>query len=81
MKCKECGKVFKKRGTFIAHKRSHYDEYKPFECDKCSKRFSSESVLERHVLRHDKAKPNSCDVCEKSFYKRKYLLCNVCLSM
>ena len=72
-KCKECGKVFKKRGAFLVHKRSH-SEYKPFECDKCNKKFSSDAILERHILRHDKAKPNSCDVCDKSFYKRKYFI-------
>uniref|UniRef100_A0A8D8WPD3 Zinc finger protein 782 n=1 Tax=Cacopsylla melanoneura TaxID=428564 RepID=A0A8D8WPD3_9HEMI len=49
-----------------SHMTSHSDKNK---CDKCSKRFTSASLLSVHIDRfHRKVKHHSCNTCSKLFY-------------
>ncbi|XP_034045132.1 oocyte zinc finger protein XlCOF7.2-like isoform X1 [Thalassophryne amazonica] len=40
---------------------------RPYRCTSCTKRFSLESELQKHMARHRRQKPYTCQVCGKSF--------------
>ena len=39
-------------------------------CQFCTKPFTTESSLKRHILIHENSKPHSCQVCEKTFRQK-----------
>ena len=40
---------------------------KPYECDRCDRRFARASDLKVHMPVHSEDKPYKCDKCEKMF--------------
>ncbi|XP_069168375.1 zinc finger protein pat-9-like [Procambarus clarkii] len=49
--CDICQKVYKRKEALTEHRRLHTGE-KPFECDKCFKRFSYRGSHYRHKQKH-----------------------------
>ncbi|XP_073415330.1 uncharacterized protein [Dendrobates tinctorius] len=71
--CLECGKHFKKKLSFYAHRRSHRNG-KPFSCSECGKCFNNKSDLTRHQRIHTGVKPFSCSECGKCFTVKSHLV-------
>ncbi|KAM4033779.1 uncharacterized protein ACNLHF_020586 isoform 1-T2 [Anomaloglossus baeobatrachus] len=71
--CLECGKYFKKKLSFYAHRRSHRNG-KPFSCSECGKCFNNKSDLTRHQRIHTGVKPFSCSECGKCFTVKSHLV-------
>ncbi|XP_073518748.1 gastrula zinc finger protein XlCGF66.1-like isoform X3 [Phyllobates terribilis] len=71
--CIECGKHFKKKLSFYAHRRSHRNG-KPFSCSECGKCFNNKSDLTRHQRIHTGVKPFSCSECGKCFTVKSHLV-------
>ncbi|XP_077346077.1 uncharacterized protein LOC143989683 [Lithobates pipiens] len=70
--CTECGKCFRYKCRFIAHKKSHTGE-KPHSCPECGKCFDFKCNLDVHKRSHTGEKPYSCPECGKCFSKRSNL--------
>ncbi|XP_077341397.1 uncharacterized protein LOC143986864 [Lithobates pipiens] len=64
--CTECGKCFRYKCRFIAHKKFHTGE-KEYSCTECGKGFRSKFHLNRHKNSHTGEKPFSCSECGKCF--------------
>ncbi|XP_061772041.1 zinc finger protein 62-like [Nerophis ophidion] len=64
-KCPDCGKEFNYLHNMRTHQKLHQE--KPFRCSSCSKGYSSDQQLQRHMLSHNGEKPHKCHICEKSF--------------
>ncbi|KAM8841177.1 uncharacterized protein AB9W97_001602 [Spinachia spinachia] len=65
--CKDCGKYFEIRNSFLAHVRRAHRDDQPYRCNTCGKRFFSESVFKTHKKGHSDEKPFSCKTCGKLF--------------
>ncbi|XP_077345705.1 uncharacterized protein LOC143989452 [Lithobates pipiens] len=70
--CTECGKCFRYKCRFIAHKKTHTGE-KPHSCPECGKCFSEKSILSLHQRSHTGEKPYSCPECGKCFHFKSRL--------
>lgn len=65
-KCEHCNKTFVRSDGLRLHKLRHGD--KIFKCTQCSKAYSTEKLLEKHVIAiHDKAHSYICDICARVF--------------
>ena len=73
LSCHFCHKEFEASSKLAIHIRSHTQE-KPFQCDRCDRRFSVESNLKRHQRTvHTIDRRYSCTICGKTFNQK----CNV----
>ncbi|XP_037029913.1 zinc finger protein 2-like [Bradysia coprophila] len=70
-KCELCSKVFYRKDLFRAHS-NHHLKLKPFECDRCQKRFAKKYDLLKHRDKEHKAV--NCDECGKCFESRAKLI-------
>lgn len=62
--------VFQLKHHLMNHLQSHTGE-RPFQCDRCVKRFSLRSRLLEHLRKHDN--PHRCDRCDETFvYAKKF---------
>ena len=69
-----CGKVFDKNSTLVAHSRSHTGE-RPFKCTfaGCSWAFRTSSKLRRHEKSHQNDRKFVCEICAKSYLRGDHL--------
>ena len=49
-------------------------EVSNYLCQFCTKSFTTETSLKRHILIHENAKPHSCQVCEKTLRQKSSLV-------
>eukprot|EP00058_Branchiostoma_floridae_P004740 XP_002590228.1 hypothetical protein BRAFLDRAFT_233447 [Branchiostoma floridae] len=68
----KCDREFTAAAPLYYHREKYHrkDTSNFFECGSCSKTFSSNSKLERHVITHDNLRPFTCETCQTTF-KRK----------
>ena len=64
-----CSTLFSLKTHPILHQRSE----KPYQCDKCDKRFTMKRYLKQHQTTHSNEKPFKCDKCGKQFSQKSYL--------
>ncbi|XP_073467345.1 uncharacterized protein [Aquarana catesbeiana] len=70
--CTECGKYFRYKCRFIAHKKSHTGK-KEYSCPECGKCFLLKYSLYRHQRLHTDEKPYSCSECGECFSQLPHL--------
>ncbi|XP_058803381.1 zinc finger protein 184-like isoform X2 [Phymastichus coffea] len=63
--CPTCGKSFKKEHQVTQHIKIH--DTKQFECDICSKMFTTKYFLKKHKRLHSGEMPYKCNICDKTF--------------
>ncbi|CAD6222169.1 GSCOCG00000781001-RA-CDS [Cotesia congregata] len=68
--CHLCHKIFKMRGSLMEqhvtqHLKTH--EAKQWECDVCSKMFTTKYFLKKHKRLHSGEMPYKCNICNKTF--------------
>ena len=71
LKCKFCGKKYKKIGMLIKHIKNVHQEPKVKEqisCPKCKKVLSSQKCLAAHLKIHNRELSKTCYKCGLAFY-------------
>ncbi|KAG8034612.1 hypothetical protein G9C98_007688 [Cotesia typhae] len=63
--CPTCGKNFRKEQHVTQHLKTH--EAKQWECDVCSKMFTTKYFLKKHKRLHSGEMPYKCNICNKTF--------------
>lgn len=75
-KCTDCGKIFGTTERLSFHTQFHYGA-KPLVCERCTKQFTSENMLFRHMnLVHGGTE--TCRKCGSSFMSKAKLNSHVC---
>ncbi|XP_017769673.1 PREDICTED: zinc finger protein 271-like [Nicrophorus vespilloides] len=64
--CVPCAKTFSCKQNYEIHMNAVHENQKPYECDKCDKKFPYLNSLKCHMLQHTN-KSYPCDTCEKVF--------------
>ena len=73
--CPHCAKCFQRSDNLNRHISVFHTTNKPYECQQCAKKFSTEKQYNAHIRRHE----NNCPYCPEVFRVRKYLLKHVVL--
>ena len=73
--CPYCAKCFQRPSHLNRHISVFHTTNKPFECQQCAKKFSTEKQYNVHIRRHE----NKCPYCTEVFRVRKDLLKHVVL--
>ncbi|EHK27525.1 uncharacterized protein TRIVIDRAFT_217401 [Trichoderma virens Gv29-8] len=68
--CDKCGKVFESLSKLRWHISTDHSEKNKFECDKCDRKFSFKTQLDKHLASHSETKSFVCNLCSAA-YKRK----------
>lgn len=78
--CRFCGIKMSSAGSLMRHNLLHTG-VKPFECDKCNRKFSRKDALKAHLLAHEKdsvkhtlPRPFLCTKCPASYTMRYNLI-------
>lgn len=75
-----CDKGFSKKHGLERHLMTHSDDFKPFQCPKCLRKFVERLQLERHFVVHQKVKfvtAHRCHQCLKYLNRRADLIRHV----
>ncbi|XP_034235066.1 zinc finger protein 568-like [Thrips palmi] len=70
-KCKQCPKAYTTADSLREHERLHYKD--KFHCDKCTKIFHTQKLLNLHALWHGTERRFKCNVCERAFKTPQHL--------
>lgn len=71
--CYICGIGIKSKGTLKDHLLVHTRE-KPYNCEKCDKRYRTKAALSGHIARaHLDVRNHICSICGRGFYDRVIL--------
>lgn len=65
--CEVCAAKFDTRSRYEAHKLSHDESARNFNCNWCSAAFKTVGNLHRHEATHAESRDFHCDKCSKSF--------------
>ncbi|KAM8840250.1 uncharacterized protein AB9W97_001150 [Spinachia spinachia] len=71
--CKDCGKYFQLKNSFLGHVRRAHRVDQPYVCDTCGKTFTMKSHLKSHKTVHSDEKLFSCKTSGKEFKHSKGL--------
>ncbi|CAG9836693.1 unnamed protein product [Diabrotica balteata] len=72
--CEECGKGFRRKHSFLLHKKKVHMGLRNFKCSTCGKAFFTNTTLIKHVrMTHEKLRPYVCEYCSTGF-SSKYAL-------
>ena len=69
-KCEICGKY---ANNLQLHKRNVHEGRRNYNCELCSKSFSTDRYLKTHLAMHNGKEEFKCSLCEKSFFKENEL--------
>lgn len=74
-KCKECGECFLRPYSLEYHTNKVHLHTKPYECDKCRKRYFSRINLRQHqdLCYKDEEEKEACPYCDKRFSHKRNL--------
>ncbi|XP_058820652.1 transcription factor grauzone-like [Topomyia yanbarensis] len=76
-RCLECNCIFKDKGSYANHMFLVHtpEDQKQFKCDRCSKAFAAEDLLNSHIKWHEEVekKNHHCQVCGKYFLSARNL--------
>ena len=64
VKCFHCERIFDEKRHFDAHRCATVYRH---GCAVCGKRFTTSTLLKRHLVVHTDDKPFACDLCGKTF--------------
>ena len=65
LKCKDCGKIFKKKWNFQQHEALHDSSLHKYFCKFCKKSFAYRSTLTKHEATHGILRLHACLQCDK----------------
>lgn len=65
--CSPCNKIFSHKCHYTQHVQTVHSGIKAFKCQKCGKKFSTQSQLEAHAAKHEGIKAFKCEKCPKSY--------------
>ena len=70
-----CDKAFSRPSLLTEHQQSAHLGMKPFECNRCDRKFARKAHLERHLISHldDAEKPFHCGTCGKGVITQQQL--------
>ncbi|GFO29926.1 Zinc finger protein [Plakobranchus ocellatus] len=73
--CGTCGKMYSEERYLLLHEKSHdADHLKPFPCNFCERRFSSQYMLNKHEkTSHISRREIKCHLCKKVFKRNENL--------
>lgn len=75
--CDICGKLFKSVSYARIHRKEHLEfgkqKEKNFECDLCSRKYSSKTRLQEHIITHTGDKRHQCQICGTAYFHTRSL--------
>ncbi|CAK1547899.1 unnamed protein product [Leptosia nina] len=71
--CPYCGVEFQFSHALSEHTSTAHKKIKPYQCSKCSKRFTQQGGLQQHMRSHTGDRPFSCTYCPKAFTQKSGL--------
>lgn len=71
--CTECSLFFIKKEELDTHLQNHAKDGKTISCKLCTKKFSKNAHLNRHMKIHLQNKPHVCPTCNKGFVRAEQL--------
>ncbi|XP_055637612.1 transcription factor grauzone-like [Toxorhynchites rutilus septentrionalis] len=76
-RCLECNCLFNNESSYAKHMYLVHtpEDQKQFRCDRCSKAFAAEDLLNSHINWHEEVekKNHHCPMCNKYFFNAGYL--------
>lgn len=72
-KCKKCKKFFMRERSLREHVVKYHSKGDHFDCDICTKTFTTENSLMIHKRTHSNERPFTCKICDGAFTALRYL--------